>query len=139
MSRSARLSLDDPRLKLFWRQRHHQSLTTLTPAGMPHTVPVAATLDPAAGLARVLTSRHSKKARNIAAYGGPSPVTLCQVDGRTWVTLEGHAEISDDPLVVADAERRYAERFRTPRVNPHRVILLVTVDRAIGSVSALEG
>jgi hypothetical protein len=33
---------------------------------------------------------------------------------------------------VLDAERRYAERYRVPRPNPQRVVLLVTVDRVTG-------
>ena len=37
-----------------------------------------------------------------------------------------------DPEAVADAERRYAERYRTPRVNPLRVVLVMQVERILG-------
>jgi len=36
------------------------------------------------------------------------------------------------PADVADAERRYSGRYRTPRVNPQRVVLTITVDRLLG-------
>jgi hypothetical protein len=35
---------------------------------------------------------------------------------------------------VAEAEGRYAERYRRPRPNPRRVVLVLDVDRALGSV-----
>jgi hypothetical protein len=34
---------------------------------------------------------------------------------------------------VADAEDRYAERYRRPRPNPRRVVVVLEVDRALGS------
>jgi hypothetical protein len=46
--------------------------------------------------------------------------------------------VHDDPAAVADAERRYAERYQTPRVNPRRVVLVITVDRVLGT-AALRG
>ena len=39
-----------------------------------------------------------------------------------------------DPESVADAERRYAERYRPPRVNPRRVVLEITVSRVLGTL-----
>jgi F420H(2)-dependent biliverdin reductase len=116
----------------FWRERHLCSLTTVRPDGTAHVVAVGATLDPAAGLARVITSGHSQKARLVAA--GASIVALCQIDGRRWSTLEGLAVIRGDPASVADAERRYAERYRPPRANPRRVVLEIRVTRILGSV-----
>ncbi|POM26687.1 Pyridoxamine 5'-phosphate oxidase [Actinomadura rubteroloni] len=127
-----RLSVDDPRVVAFWRERHLCTLTTLFPDGRPHVVPVGATLDPAAGLARVITSAGTVKARNIAADG--SPVALCQVDGRRWTTIEGTAFVRTSPAEVADAEARYAERYRPPRPNPERVVLEIAIDRIIGGV-----
>ncbi|WP_462188683.1 MULTISPECIES: nitrilase-related carbon-nitrogen hydrolase [unclassified Frankia] len=119
----------------FWRERHLCSLTTVRPEGSPHVVAVGATLDPAAGIARVITSARSRKARLIAA--GPAqgtPVGLCQIDGRRWSTLEGLAVLRDDPVSVADAEFRYAQRYRTPRANPRRVVVEVRITRVLGSV-----
>ena len=105
----------------FWRERHLCTLTTLRPDGTPHVVPVGVTYDPEAGLARVITDRRSTKVRNIR--GGRAPdgarVAVCQVDGGRWATLEGRARVRTDPALVADAERRYAERYgRTPRPTP---------------------
>ncbi|GGK43041.1 PPOX class F420-dependent enzyme [Pilimelia terevasa] len=128
--RSHRLSLDDPRLREFWTQRHLCTLTTLRADGRPHVVPVGAVLDPAAGIVRVITSGDTAKARN-AARG---PVAVCQVDGARWCTLEGRAVIRSAPEAVRDAERRYAARYRTPRENPARVVIEITVDRVLGSL-----
>jgi hypothetical protein len=60
-------------------------------------------------------------------------VAICQVDGRRWSTVEGTAVIRTDRPSVADAEQRYAVRYRTPRPNPHRVVIEVTVTRVLGS------
>ncbi|MDQ1739799.1 MAG: hypothetical protein QOE53_1451, partial [Pseudonocardiales bacterium] len=35
---------------------------------------------------------------------------------------------------VADAERRYAERYRAPRVNPRRVVLEIAISRVLGTL-----
>ncbi|BCB88956.1 PPOX class F420-dependent oxidoreductase [Phytohabitans suffuscus] len=114
----------------FWRERHLCTLTTLRPDGSPHVTPVGVTLDPRAGIARIITSRGSRKARNAAATGR---VAVCQIDGRRWSTLEGRAVVRDDPAAVADAERRYAERYRVPRANPERVVIEITVTRVLGN------
>jgi hypothetical protein len=34
---------------------------------------------------------------------------------------------------VADAEQRYAGRYRRPRQNPLRVVLEISVDRVLGN------
>jgi PPOX class probable F420-dependent enzyme len=117
----------------FWRERHLCTLTTVRPDGTPHVVPVGVTLDLTAGIARVITSGDSAKARQIRKAGS-LPVAVCQVDGRRWSTLEGVAVLRDDPESVRDAERRYAERYRVPRVNPRRVVLEITVNRVLGPV-----
>ena len=114
---------------LFLRERHLATLTTLRPDGSPHVVPVGFTWDPADGVARVITSGPTRKARN-AARGGRA--VLCQVDGRRWLSLEGTARVLDDRESVRDAERRYAERYRVPRANPLRVIIEIAVDRVLG-------
>ncbi|WP_067483525.1 pyridoxamine 5'-phosphate oxidase family protein [Actinomadura hibisca] len=129
------LRLDDERVLEFWRERHLCTLTTLRADGTPHVVPVGATLDPAAGIARVITSGGTLKARHVAAAGEAGlPVALCQVDGRRWATAEGRAVVRNAPEDVADAERRYADRYRTPRENPERVVLEITISRMIGNV-----
>lgn len=119
----------------FWcAERHYATLTTRRPDGTPHVVPVSVSYDPAARTARVLASRGSKKVRNIAAAGEDGMrVALCQVDGRRWATLEGHAHIRTDPADVADGERRFEQRYgRAPRANPERVLVHIAVDRLLG-------
>ncbi|MFZ5871941.1 MAG: acyltransferase, partial [Actinomycetota bacterium] len=46
----------------------------------------------------------------------------------------GWATVTDDPAAVADAERRYAERYRTPRPNPERVVVRIEVDTVLGGL-----
>jgi PPOX class probable F420-dependent enzyme len=129
------LDLADQRLRQFWRERHLCTLTTLRADGTPHVVPVGVTLDAGTATARVITSRGSLKAGHVAAAGpAGAPVAVCQVDGRRWSTLEGRAVVRDEPAAVADAERRYAERYRTPRPNPERVVIEIAISRVLGSV-----
>ncbi|WP_225838691.1 pyridoxamine 5'-phosphate oxidase family protein [Streptomyces sp. NK08204] len=120
----------------FWRERHLCTLTTIRPDGSPHVVPVGVTYDPEAGLARVITNKTSAKVAYIrAADAGPAGarVAVCQVDGRRWATLEGRATVRTEPERVAEAERRYAERYeRTPSPNPSRVVIEIRVERALG-------
>ncbi|KPM54995.1 pyridoxamine 5'-phosphate oxidase [Frankia sp. CcI49] len=174
----------------FWRERHLCSLTTVRPDGTAHVVPVGVTLEPAAGLARVITFRRSRKVAlingrdgvtagehfaearpaaapfrddpdafdgelsEIKARGGVHadsgnesgrdasrprsapgvPVAVCQIDGPRWSTLEGLAVVRDDPAAVAEAVRRYAERYRAPRVNPERVVLEISITRVLGTL-----
>ena len=39
---------------------------------------------------------------------------------------------------VRDAELRYAQRYRTPRANPRRVVIEVQVERVLGSSDLLD-
>jgi PPOX class probable F420-dependent enzyme len=121
----------------FWTERHLCTLTTLRKDGSPHVVPVGATLDLDAGLARVIASGTSAKVRHVLA--GAARVAICQVDGRRWSTIEGLAVIRDAPGAVAEAERRYALRYRQPRVNPARVVIEVTITRMLGLSDDLTG
>ncbi len=120
-----------PELLTFLTERHLATLTTLRADGSPHVVPVGVTFDPATATARVITSGGSAKARHVRA--GQSRVAVCQVDGRRWVTLEGTAVVRDDAASVADAEARYARRYRQPRENPARVVVEISVDRVLGN------
>jgi len=115
----------------FVTERHLATLTTLRPDGSPHVVPVGFTWDPAAGLARVITFAPSRKARNLLASPGARAV-VCQVDGGRWLAFEGPATVTDDPDRVADAVRRYAERYRQPGPRPDRVAIEIAVDRVLG-------
>jgi PPOX class probable F420-dependent enzyme len=115
----------------FVTARHLATLTTLRPDGSPHVVPVGFTWDADALVVRVITSGTSRKARNAAAGGR---AVVCQVDGRYWLSFEGTARVLTDAASVADAERRYAARYRVPRENPERVVVEITVDRVLGNV-----
>lgn len=114
----------------FLKERHLASFTVLRADGTPHVTPVGFTWDAGRGLARIITSGSSHKAR-LAARGGP--VAVCQVDGRYWLTMEGTARVSDDPADVAEAVARYAQRYRQPRENPARVAIEIVVTRVLGS------
>lgn len=118
----------------FWRERRVCFLTTSRPDGSPHLVPVGVTFDPEAGIARIISSAGSKKVRNVRAAGAGAQVAVSQVDGRRWCTLEGTAVVRDGAESVAEAERRYAERYRAPRPNPERVVIEITVTRVLGNV-----
>ena len=114
----------------FLAERHLATLTTLRPDGTPHVVAVGFTWDDEAGVARVITDGGSRKAAHVRAG---SRAVVAQVDGPRWISLEGPAEVSDEPARVADAVRRYAGRYRVPRENPTRVVIEIRVDRVLGS------
>ena len=116
----------------FLTERHLATLTTLRPDGTPHVVPVGVTYDAGSGLARVITSGTSAKARHVR--DGQARVAVCQVDGARWLTLEGTAVVRVDAASVADAVERYARRYRQPRENPARVVIEISVDRFLGNV-----
>lgn len=114
----------------FLRERHLGTLTTLRRDGSPHTVPVGFTWDEEALLARVIASRGSAKVQQARAG---RPASLCQVDRRRWLTLEGRTRVLEDPEAVRDAEERYAARYRVPRPNPERVVVVLEVARVLGA------
>ena len=115
----------------FLTERHLATLTTSRPDGSPHVVAVGFTWDAEAGLVRIITFAPSKKARNLLAAPG-SRAAVCQVDGGRWLTLEGPATVTDDPERVAEAVRRYAERYRQPGERDDRVAIEIRVDRIHG-------
>lgn len=118
----------------FLRDRHLATLTTLRRDGTPHVVAVGFTWDDEGQLVRVITNGGSQKALN-AARGGYAAVT--QIDGARWLTLEGPARVSDNPEEVAEAVARYAGRYREPRENPDRVVIEISVRRALGLATLL--
>ena len=46
--------------------------------------------------------------------------------------------VNTETEAVRDAELRYAQRYRTPRVNPKRVVIEVRVERVLGSSDLLD-
>ena len=119
----------------FLTELHLAMLTTLRADGSPHVVAVGFTFDPATHIARVITTGGSQKAVNAEQRG---VAVLSQVDGARWLSLEGAATVNSDPDAVRDAERRYAQRYRTPRPNPKRVVIEVRVQRVLGSSRLLD-
>ncbi|CAM3936938.1 PPOX class F420-dependent oxidoreductase [Tsukamurella ocularis] len=120
----------NPDALAFVTDRHLATLSTVRSDGTPHTVAIAFTYDPATGLARVITSGDSQKARNAGRRGYAA---LTQVDGARWLTLEGPARVLTDEASVRDAETRYAVRYKPPRENPKRVVIEIDVTRVLGS------
>jgi F420H(2)-dependent biliverdin reductase len=114
----------------FMRERHLATFTTLRRDGSPHVVPVGFTWDEDALVARVIASRGSAKV--VQARAGRR-AAISQVDRRRWLTLEGTTRVLEDAESVRDAEDRYAVRYRQPRPNPERVVVVLDVDRVLGA------
>jgi PPOX class probable F420-dependent enzyme len=113
----------------FMSERHLATFTTLRRDGSPHVVPVGFTWDADALVARVISSRGSAKV--VQARAGRR-AAIAQVQGRRWITLEGATRVLEDAASVRDAEQRYAVRYRVPRPNPQRVVVVLDVDRVLG-------
>lgn len=109
------------------------TLTTVRPDGTPHVVPVRFTWDAQAGLARVMTVGSRRKARNLTGAGGHRAV-LCQVSGVYWITIEGEAVVTDDPVRVGEGVQAYFERYRSPPpIQPGLVVIEIAADRVMGT------
>ena len=115
----------------FWAERHLCTVTTLRVDGSPHVVPLGVVLDAEAGAAWAITTAGTQKAVNLTR---DPRFAACQVDRARWATLEGRAEVLSDPDSVAEAVRRYAERYKQPRDNPRRVALRVSLERVVGNL-----
>lgn len=127
-----RISAD---FETFWSERRICLLASVGADGTPHVVAVGVTVDVEAGLARVITRRGSQKVRNVLGHGdGGARVAVTGIDGARWSTLQGTGVVRTDPAAVAEAERRYAQRYRTPRPHPERVVLEIVIDRVLGNV-----
>lgn len=134
---------EQPDWKAFWTERLLCQLATRRPDGTTHLVPVVVTYDEQAGIARIITRDGSTKVRNIEAAaaagegngdGAGAWVAVSQADRGRWTTLEGTATVRRDPESVAEAVRRYAERYPQPAPNPQRVAIEIRVRRVMGSV-----
>jgi PPOX class probable F420-dependent enzyme len=119
----------------FLTERHLAMLTTLRADNSPHVVAVGFTFDPKTHIARVITTGGSQKALNAERAG---VAVLSQVDGARWLSLEGRSSVNTDADAVRDAELRYSQRYRTPRVNPRRVVIEVLIERVLGSSGLLD-
>ncbi len=115
----------------FLRERHLATLSTISRAGDLQVTPVGVTFDPDRAMARVITWATSQKARNVASRPHQT-VAVCQVDGGRWLTLYGTATVSGEPAAVAEGVRRYAVRYRQPKIRPDRVVIEIAVSRLVG-------
>jgi PPOX class probable F420-dependent enzyme len=111
--------LDDEALA-FVHDRHLATLSTPRSDGTVHVVPVGFSFDSVTRLARIITRSGSWTARHIAAHPD-TPVTIGQIDGGRWMSLEGTAIVTDDPARVEEAVDRYAARYRQPEPRADRV------------------
>lgn len=97
----------------FLTERHLASLTISADGEPLHVSAVGFTWDDDAGLARIITFAASKKVRVLEASGS-APAVLCQIDGGRWLALHGVATVTANAVINADAEARYAARYRPP-------------------------
>ena len=115
----------------FLAERHLATLTIVKADQTPHVTPVGVTYQPEAALARVITWADSWKAKHVSSLG-TAAVALCTVDGGRWITISGTASLTRDPAAVAEAVRRYTERYRPPKARDDRVVIEIDVTRVIG-------
>ncbi len=116
-------------VETFLRAPYPAALTTVRPDGTLHVAPVRFSWDRIARIARVMTVAGRAKVRNIesgspGSSDTPPRAALCQVAGIRWITLEGPATISNDPERVADAERRYLERYGHAPPDPAGLVVI---------------
>ena len=97
----------------FLTERHLATLSLVTPDSSLHVTPVGFSWDNDTQIARVITFAGAKKVRLLEAASSLD-AALGQVDGGRWFSLHGRATVTADPKVNADAEQRYAARYRPP-------------------------
>jgi general stress protein 26 len=122
-----------PEVEQFLADRHLATFTVLA-NGVLHTTPVGFSWDREVTTARVITWSGSVKVKRIEAAAEPVAVTLCQLDGGRWLTLEGTATVTADPDRCAEAIARYTERYQAPRQDrgADRRAIEVQVTRLLG-------
>ena len=125
---SHRDSLLSPEGLQFVTDRHIATLSTMGTDGAIHVVAVGFSYRD--GTARVITGGGTQKTVNIEA---DSRVTLSQFDGARWLSLQGHGRIERDAEAVALGVELYSRRYRAPRENPTRVVIVIEVDKVLGS------
>src|SRR5574337_201620 len=87
-----------------------------------------------------LTERHLAMLTTLRADNSPHVVAVgFTFDPKTHIarviTTGGSHKAGD---AVRDAELRYAQRYRTPRAIPRRVVIEVQVERVLGSSDLLD-
>jgi F420H(2)-dependent biliverdin reductase len=123
------------RTMAFLTERAFAALTTIRPDSRPHTALVGYTYDLDTRECWLILRGSGVKYRNLVAAGGEQSVTLCQnnVDGR-WITFEGILRIEAGPDALAEALRRYRERYGGQiGDDPNRICAVLAVARAYGT------
>lgn len=115
----------------FLAERHVATLSTQGPDGRPHVVAIAFTVDPDDRLVRIITSDGTQKVRNVERTGRAA---VAQVDGPSWLSIEGRASVVRDRERVERAVAAYERRYRPARNNPKRVAIEITDLTVLGSV-----
>jgi PPOX class probable F420-dependent enzyme len=115
----------------FLYERHLASLTLLRADGSPHVSAVGFTWDFDAQLVRVITWAGSMKSR-ILFKSPRTRAAVCQIDGGRWLSLEGTALVTADPLRCLEGTQRYAQRYRMPQERSDRTVIEISVDKILG-------
>ena len=111
----------------FWRERHLCTVTTLRGDGSPHVVPMGIVVDVETGIAWGITSPHLAEGREPPLAAPTRGSRSARSTAAAGPRSRALAEVRDDQASVAEAVRRYAERYRQPRENPDRVALRITI------------
>ena len=115
----------------FLYERHLASLTLLRADGSPHVSAVGFTWDFDAQLVRVITWAGSMKSRILFKSPG-TRAAVCQIDGGRWLSLEGTALVTADPVRCLEGTQRYAQRYRLPQERSDRTVIEISVDKILG-------
>lgn len=115
----------------FLYERHLASLTLLRADGSPHVSAVGFTWDFDAQLVRVITWAGSMKSRILFKSPG-TRAAVCQIDGGRWLSLEGTALVTADPVRCLEGTQRYAQRYRMPQERSDRTVIEISVDKILG-------
>jgi hypothetical protein len=57
---------------------------------------------------------------------------VCQIDGGRWLSLEGTALVTADPVRCLEGTQRYAQRYRMPQERSDRTVIEISVDKILG-------
>ena len=115
----------------FLTEHHLASLTLLRSDGSPHVSAVGFTWDFDAQLVRVITWAGSMKSR-ILFKSPRTRAAVCQIDGGRWLSLEGTALVTADPVRCLEGTQRYAQRYRMPQERSDRTVIEISVDKILG-------
>ena len=116
----------------FLTERHLATLTTLRRDGRRTSCRSVSPTSRPTRIARVITSRRLGQGPQRRPRRGRR--ALCQVDRARWLTLSRPGAGRHRSRSGRRRRTPYAERYRQPRVNPKRVVLIMTVTSVSASV-----